>query len=102
MHNFRNDFLLTLSESDERVKMLKEKKFDELKITCYNHQSTIESDDLILFIHQRESRPQSSVNLQHTKEDLMAIIKDITIKDNAIFVSSDEDQKITGVAFVIK
>lgn len=102
VHDFRNDFLLTLADSDERIRELKKKLYDEIKVEEYYGNPHFSQNDIIDFVRERECKGGKIVNLIHTKHDLSTIIRETELRGGEIFVAYDRDEKITGVAFTIK
>ena len=102
IHDFKNDFILSLNESDKRLRELKLNLFNSLRIIRYEQSSEINSQDIINFIQNREKKPKSIVNLCHSQIDLEAVIKENMISGQSILISLDSDNNITGVAFIVK
>ena len=102
MHNFKNDYLLSLTESDERIRNLKKALLEEITIEEYKGESEFTKDKLIDFIETVESKSTSSVHNQHTTKDLDYIFNDNTIRKLTCFFSYDAEKRITGVAFIKK
>lgn len=101
IHDFENDFNVSLYGSDERISLLKKRLFQ--KLTSEIYVDSLEFKDKIIdFILQQEKKPGSSASLCHTREDLEATLKESLINDSKIFLCLDDDKNITGLAFVRK
>ena len=101
LHDFRNDYLLSLNESDERIKKLKIALLDEIQVT-ENTNNVFPKKDIIDFIISIEKKSTSSVNLCHKEKDLDYLLGDQSIRNLNYFISFDADNNITGVAFTKK
>lgn len=102
IHDFKNDFEYSLINSDERVAALKIKLFDKFEIIDLFTSEKELRKPLIDFIKKQENKPSSSANLRHSDTDLEAIIEYYRIRGSYIFLSIDEERKITGVVFAVK
>lgn len=106
LHDFKKDYQLTLSDSDERIRKLKEGLIEELEIKEVHSSVNLEDDkekqDIITFIKNTEKAGNSAVNLRHTTKDLEYILQENSIRNLKAFVAYDSDKKITGVAFIQK
>lgn len=102
VHDFKNDFILSIADSDERVKSLKLRHYESIVVEEYNPLFNLSESQLIEFIYKLERKPSASVSLCHTQKDLKTIIEDYKIRESKIFISFDPDGQISGVAFVEK
>lgn len=103
VHDFKNDFFVSLSDTDERIRDLKLKLYDEIKVEPYSPDFPIEEKSLIKFIQELEHNASGNiVNLLHSEKDIKIILKENEISGNSVFVAYDKDSKICGVAFVVK
>lgn len=102
VHDFKNDFLVGLTDSDERIINLKKNLFEELRVVEFGKSQQFTAQDIIAFIKERESKPGSIVNLLHSSEDIEIILKENQISGGTIFIAYDKDSKITGIAFTVK
>lgn len=100
LHDFRKDYLLSLTESDDRIKELKKALLESIKVIENGEFSKFSHSQIIDFIKDVESQSSPSVNLNHSFKDLEYIMNPSSIRNLSCFVSYDEDEKITGVAFV--
>lgn len=102
LHDFKNDYFLSLSDSDERIRNLKIALFNDINVTDYKEDPLFDKAQLINFIEGIEKKVTSSVNLIHGTKDLDYLLSDQSLGNLNIFVSSDADGRITGVAFTQK
>lgn len=102
LHDFKNDYILSLIDSDERLRILKRSLYDQITIEEFGKGSTISQKDIIKFILNIENKSQSSINLCHSEHDFEYIFNDNSLRKNGIFISTDLDGKITGVSFIQK
>lgn len=101
LHDFRNDYLLSLEDSDDRIKELKKDLIDEIYIAGKDNGSFTDKD-IIEYIRNIEKIGTSTVNLCHTEKDLEFILEEDMVKNTDYFVSFDSDNKITGILFIHK
>ena len=101
-HDFKKDYFLSLTDSDERIKDLKKGLFGEIKVVDQKTEPVFSNDQIIKFIESIENKSISSVNLTHTRRDLDYIILDDSLRNLGCFVSYDSDGRITGVSFTQK
>lgn len=101
LHDFRNDYILSITDSDERIKDLKKGLLDEIKVKSFddNH---FTKEEMIKFIESIEKKGDSTINLLHTERDLDYLIQDQNLRNLSSFISYDSDQKISGIAFIKK
>lgn len=102
LHDFRNDYLLSLQDSDARIREMKKALLDEISVNTIDKNSEKERNEVKDFIMKAEQSGSSSVNLCHTSRDLDYILSDFSIRNLNCFVSKDADGKISGVAFTQK
>lgn len=102
VHDFKNDFLVSLSDNDDRIKVLKQNLFNNLKVERFSEKSTLTETQIIDFISECELKLYGSASIKHTYKDLVLAIKENKVSDDFIFYSFDRDKNITGVAFVKK
>lgn len=101
LHDFKNDYFLSLTESDERIYNLKKDLWDKIKVE-FKENSDSSNKQIINFIEEIERKGTSSINLCHTPHDLQYIFSEDSIRHLSSYVAYDEDDKITGVAFIQK
>lgn len=102
LHNFRNDYLLSLVDSDERIKELKMALLDEIEVIENDVDSLFKKEDIIEFILSIEHQGNPATNLCHTFKDLEYILgKDSIVHLNS-YIAYDSDKGITGVGFTKK
>ena len=102
VHDFKNEFYVSLFDSDQRIVELKMKLFDEIKVSQFYFGSEEEEKNIIEFIKLRERKTTNIVNLFHSEKDLRVALRENEISGGAIFVSRDSTDAITGVAFTVK
>ncbi|MCH5229937.1 MAG: hypothetical protein J1F12_08115 [Muribaculaceae bacterium] len=100
-HDFRNDYLITLTDSDERIRSLKIHLLEEIKVID-NTEKKFPHSQIIKFIEKIESKSRSSVNLRHTYKDLEYLLHENSLGNLNFYISYDTDGKITGVIFTKK
>lgn len=101
MHDFINDYLLSLLDSDERIRNLKKDLLEKISVTD-NSSGEFSQDQIIEFIRDNENKSAASVNLLHTEKDLKYLLGEKSIRELSYFLAKDSDNKITGVAFTKK
>lgn len=102
LHDFKNDYQLSLLDCDERIRELKSGLIDELRVVEKSECSKDLIEKAIKFIENVERKGNSSINLCHTDKDLEYILSDSSIRHLNAFIALDSDDNITGVAFVQK
>lgn len=102
MHDFRNDYLLTLTDSDERIRELKKNLLEEIKVTKIDPKEIETRAQVIQFITDVEKKGMASVNLCHEVKDLDYLLNTDTIKNLQTFAAYDSEENITGVAITQK
>lgn len=102
VHDFKNDFIASLVDSDERIRNLKKSLFNRLRIERIPHASSVSPIEIVEFITQYEHKTHGGVNIIHSQKDLEIAIKENEISDEYIFCALDNDENITGLAFAKK
>lgn len=102
LHDFKNDYLLSLTDSEERIRELKKDLLDVIKVNVNESNSVFTKEQVIQFIESIEKRSTSSVNLMHTTKDLDYILQAQNLRNLTSCVACDSDGRITGVAFIQK
>lgn len=102
LHNFRNDYILSLTDSDERIKKLKLELLNEINVVMNDDSSEFTNEQVIQFIKNIEKKGSSSVNITHTERDIEYLLNPDCIRHLNSFIAYDADGKITGVAFTEK
>lgn len=101
-HDFKKDYILSLTDSHERSRDLKKALFDEIIVAENNEASIFSKEQIIKFIEEIEKKPASSVNLSHSATDLDYILREGTVRNLNSYIAYDSDGKITGVIFFQK
>lgn len=101
LHDFKNDYLLSLNESDQRIRELKKGLLDEIRVEEH-HPGGVFHERIIAFIEEIEKKGTASVNLCHTTKDLDYILAEDSVRNLKTFVAIDDDNNIVGVAFAEK
>lgn len=102
LHDFRNDYYLSLQDSEERIRELKKNLFDEITAKDISNEKESWKDSICNFIRNNESKGQGALNLCHSQKDILYLLSDDTIRGLNIFIALDSDNKITGLAFTQK
>lgn len=102
VHDFKNDFFLSLSDSDDKIKNLKLSLFDTIKVVELKDNEYPTTHELINFIIKTEEKGSASVNLLHTYKDLDYLFGKDSIRHLNPYISFDDDNRITGVLFTQK
>ena len=102
LHDFRHDYILSLTDSDERIIELKKGLLEDIKVIANDTDNLFSNDQIIQFIESVEEKSTSSANLSHTVKDLDYILQDQNLRNLNPFISYDSDGRITGVAFTQK
>lgn len=101
-HDFRNDYYLSLVDSDERIKELKRVLFDEIKVCLLRQNDTILKEKIIQYITTLESKSWRPGYIVHRPKDLDYLLNQDSIPHLQAFVAFDSEEKISGVAFTRK
>lgn len=101
LHDFKNDFKLSLYDSDERIRILKEALMQEIRVEQMKESDPEMQKSVIDFIRGVEEEKMSSVNLNHTEKDLEYFFSPNSIRKLNFFIAFDSDN-ITGVAVTQK
>lgn len=101
-HDFKNDYLLSLEDSDDRIKFLKTNLFEDIKIIENSIDYHFSQEEIIQFIQKIENKGSSAINLLHTSNDLEYLLLNNSVIHYNHFVAYDSDGRITGVAFTQK
>lgn len=103
LHDFKNDYFLSLTDSDERIKELKKKLFNQIKVKEWvaDYDESLQNS-IISYIEEIESKGSNSLNLNHTTKDLLYLLKKDSVRNLQVFVSFDTEEKITGLFFAQK
>lgn len=102
LHDFRNDYLLSLTDSDERIRELKNELMNEIQAIDNKAMHLFSNEQIVRFVEEVEKKSTSSVNLYHTEKDLEYLLDDMTIRNLGTYISYDAENKITGIAFIQK
>ena len=102
LHDFKNDYLLSLTDSDERIRDLKKNLIDRIVVDFFESDKELTKSQLVDFIQSIEKKSSSAVNLMHTTKDLEYLLHELNIRNLTSCVAIDSDGKITGVAFIHK
>ncbi len=99
VHDFKNTYLSYLKIQDKRVEKLKRIYFESLDVCNYScNLKLAENIDIIRFISNMEAMSPFPV-LRHSPKDIRLIIEENQNSDGTIFICSDCEDKITGIAF---
>lgn len=101
-HDFKNDYTLSLTDSNERLRTLKLALFDSLSVLPVSEENSISSEHIIEFILDIENKGGSSINLRHTENDLRYLLNEGLQQNIVAYVSYDSDNRISGVVFIAK
>lgn len=102
LHDFKNDYLLSLNDSDERIRDLKKNLLNEIKTVTYDKEKGAYKEKIKDFIVGRERKGSQTVNLKHRQEDLEYLLANDSIRNLSVHLSLDSDDKITGIMFAHK
>ncbi|MCH5231508.1 MAG: hypothetical protein J1F43_06905, partial [Muribaculaceae bacterium] len=89
LHDFKNDYLLSLNESDQRIRELKKGLLDEIRVEEH-HPGGVFHEKIIAFIEEIEKKGTASVNLCHTTKDLDYILAEDSVRNLKTFVAIDD------------
>ena len=98
LHDFKKDYFLSLTDSDERIKELKKSLYKEIKV-CENQKGEFSEEQVIQFIRSIEKKGTSAINLCHSSEDLKYLLNEKSLRNLNHYITHDSDGKITGIAF---
>lgn len=99
IHDFTNDYLILINDSEERIRNLKSALLKEINVIENNEESIFPKEQIIKFIEEIEKKATSSVNLNHTVKDLGYILSEGSIRNLRSYIAYDGDGRITGVMF---
>ena len=102
LHDFKNDYLLSLGDSDERIKLLKTNLINEIRVIDNSFDFHFTQEELIQFIQKIENKGSSAINILHNSEDLEYLLLNNSVIQYNHFVAYDGDGRITGVSFIQK
>lgn len=102
LHDFKNEYFLSLTDSDERIKALKGALWDEIRVSAFNSETDLPKSSIIKFIQENERRNAGALNLSHTYRDIEYILEADSLRKLSPFIAYDGDGKISGVAFAEK
>ena len=102
LHDFKNDYFISLTDSDDRIKEMKKSLFNNITVVDNKLNKKFPSQLIIDFIRDIEGKSTSSVNLCHTAKDIEYLLHENTISEFGCFVSYDKENNITGVLFTKK
>lgn len=100
IHDFKNDYITSLSEDSEQVMTMKEAKFDAINV----RKLLLSEDGLVVktadYIQKSEESCTSYVGLLHSQKDIMAVLNENIISGGEIYVSFSGTDEVSGVAFI--
>ena len=102
LHNFKNDYILSLTDSDERIRNLKIALTDAISVYNCNNDPFFNKENVIKFIQTIEKKGSSAVCLSHTRKDLDFLLQYDSLNFLETFIAYDSDETITGIAFIQK
>lgn len=102
LHDFKNDYILSLTDSDEKIRDIKEDLINHIKVNVKDPSSSPLEPAIIDFIRQKEKKGRNAVNMRHTAHDLQYLLTDHNLKNLSSFIACDGDDKLTGVVFAQK
>lgn len=103
LHNFHTDFLLSIQDSDERIRNLKNALFNDIEVfqkEDFERNNNDSIGQLIDFIRDIERKKSTEISLIHEAKDLEYLFQEDSMRNLDYFVSLDADKKITGIAFI--
>lgn len=101
VHDYFNDYVISLNDSNDKIKKLKIDLYESIKIKKYEDNKEF-SDKIIKFIRNEENKRHNYLTLQHTEKDLETALNENNISGDEIYFCITTDEKVTGVAFVKK
>lgn len=102
LHDFKNDYFLSLTDSEEKIKKLKEELYGKIKVVLYQENHKYDMESVIRFLNEVEKKSSTSINLCHKDRDFEYLLSPGSLRNLNCFISFDTDDKITGVAFTQK
>ena len=102
LHDFKNDYILSLKDSDDRIKELKTHLFDEIRVVVNENISLSAQNHIISFIESIEKKATSSISLSHSTNDLDYILQQQNLRNLNPAIAYDSDVNVSGVAFIQK
>lgn len=100
VHNFENDYMQILNKEDDRIRVLKTKYFENLKVEILDINDKYRIEKTIEYITESEKNISTYVSLIHSSKDANAIIQENAISGGKILISTNVDNKITGALFI--
>lgn len=101
IHDFKTEFESTLLQFDERIKLLKQKRYDSLSVLRYSEDPENLRKKIIDFILASEASAKQYLVLRHTEEDLVAALIDNHLSKGEVFVAINPDREISCVMFTV-
>ena len=113
IHNFEKDCMSIIKHEEERIKELKKSLYRDISVNFYDKiEVDIESDntatsliskdilkDIVAYIRNNEEEAKQYAEMQHTKKDIEATIRDLFISGGCFFISKNSEDHISGVAY---
>lgn len=99
-HNFRNDYSSVLDNEDERVKILKMHYYENLEVGLLDVNDVLSVEKVERYIESSENNVTAYNTLFHDAKDMHAVIAENSVSGGRIFVCSNPEKEITGVAFI--
>lgn len=99
VHDFNNDYFVSLKKEDKRITALKKTKYDLLKCNNLNFSDENEVSKLKKYIENNEQRTHQFFILKHSEKDLDVVIKENKISNGNITICYSQNNEIIGAAF---
>lgn len=99
IHNFDKDYRSILNRENDRIKSIKTKYYEKLRVETLSLKNKNVINDAIGFIIKSEWNNNNYYTLMHDEKDSFAIIKENNISGGKILICKSTDNDITGVLF---
>lgn len=100
IHDFKKDYLSSISKEDERIYKLKEKYYNSLSTQLLQSDSENCIIEIINYIEKSEKSVTEYTTILHTAKDIRNIIKDNKISNGEIAICRNSEGEMVGVAFI--
>lgn len=100
LHNFTKDYISSLIREDERIRILREKQYENTVAEFADLNDKKLVDDIIDFIYSSEKNISTYLTLQHSKKDIGIVVSENMISGGKCIISYAKDKILSGAAFI--
>lgn len=99
VHDFCKEYRSYLYKDDERIRFHKNKYFNSIRIEIIDKYDEVNLQNIKNFIYTLENNVKSYISLIHSLKDIDIVIRENLMSGGNIYVSYNNDEDVTGVAF---